>query len=211
VSATRGKDRQEDKVRELQRTPYWAAKADPKRRFHALHDKVLRRDVLERAWESVRANQGAAGIDHTTIADVEQYGVSRLLDEPLSRPPHPSPRAASGTGRAITRPETATAWPSATIGHTHVLWRAGCAGRVRPVRRAGRGNGPAVTPTPRPVPTLRGHAEVAVAELALDDVERDAFAGEFDGVCVAELVGDEAAADAGVCGASSECGARGGG
>jgi group II intron reverse transcriptase/maturase len=71
----------QDKVRELQRTLYRAAKADPKRRFHALHDKVHRRDVLERAWESVRANRGAAGIDQTTIADVEQYGVSRLLDE----------------------------------------------------------------------------------------------------------------------------------
>src|SRR3954447_26018464 len=68
-------------VRELQRTLYRAAKADPNRRFHALHNKVHRRDVLERAWESVRANHGAAGIDHTTIADVEQYGVSRLLDE----------------------------------------------------------------------------------------------------------------------------------
>jgi RNA-directed DNA polymerase len=38
-------------------------------------------DVLERAWELVRANRGAAGIDRQTIADVEQYGVSRLLDE----------------------------------------------------------------------------------------------------------------------------------
>ena len=37
-----------DKVRELQRTLYRAAKADPGRRFHALHDKVHRRDVLER-------------------------------------------------------------------------------------------------------------------------------------------------------------------
>jgi group II intron reverse transcriptase/maturase len=71
----------QDNVRELQRTLYRAAKADPKRRFHALHDKVHRRDVLERAWESVRANGGAAGIDHTTIADVERYGASRMLDE----------------------------------------------------------------------------------------------------------------------------------
>jgi RNA-directed DNA polymerase len=71
----------QDKVRELQRTLYRAAKADPERRFHALYDKVLRRDVLERAWEAVRANHGAAGIDQQTIADVEQYGVSRLLDE----------------------------------------------------------------------------------------------------------------------------------
>jgi RNA-directed DNA polymerase len=36
---------------------------------------------LERAWESVRANRGAAGVDRTTIGDVERYGVSRLLDE----------------------------------------------------------------------------------------------------------------------------------
>jgi group II intron reverse transcriptase/maturase len=70
-----------DRVRELQRTLYRAAKADPGRRFHALHDKVYRRDVLERAWELVRRNRGAAGIDQVTITDVEHYGVDRLLDE----------------------------------------------------------------------------------------------------------------------------------
>jgi RNA-directed DNA polymerase len=70
-----------DKVRELQRALYRAAKADPERRFHALYDKVYRRDVLQRAWAQVRANRGAAGIDETTIADVEQHGVDRLLDE----------------------------------------------------------------------------------------------------------------------------------
>ena len=36
---------------------------------------------LERAWEDVRRNGGAAGIDRVTITDVEKYGVSRLLDE----------------------------------------------------------------------------------------------------------------------------------
>src|SRR3954469_11947420 len=71
----------QDKVRDLQRTLYRAAKADPGRRFHALYDKVYRRDVLERAWGSVRANRGAAGIDRQTVADVEHYGVDRLLDE----------------------------------------------------------------------------------------------------------------------------------
>lgn len=71
----------QDKVRELQRTLYRAAKADPGRRFHALYDKIHRRDVLERAWGLVRANRGAAGIDKQTIADVERYGVTRLLDE----------------------------------------------------------------------------------------------------------------------------------
>jgi len=71
----------QDPVRELQRTLYRAAKADPRRRFHALYDKVHRRDVLERAWELVRANHGAAGIDKQSIADVEEYGVSKLLDQ----------------------------------------------------------------------------------------------------------------------------------
>jgi RNA-directed DNA polymerase len=71
----------QDKVRDLQRTLYRAAKADPGRRFHALYDKVHRRDVLERGWELVRANRGAAGIDRETIADVERYGVSCVLDE----------------------------------------------------------------------------------------------------------------------------------
>jgi len=70
-----------DAVRALQRQLYRAAKADPGRRFHALYDKVFRRDVLERAWGQVRRNAGAPGIDQTTIADVEQYGVDRLLDE----------------------------------------------------------------------------------------------------------------------------------
>jgi len=74
---TTGKDR----VRDLQRTLYRAAMADPERRFHALYDKVYRRDVLERGWEEVRSNRGAAGIDRITIAQIGQHGVSRLLDE----------------------------------------------------------------------------------------------------------------------------------
>ena len=72
---------EQDRIQVLQRTLYRAAKADPKRRFHALYDKVYRRDVLERASSNVRHNAGAAGIDRTTIADVERYGVDLLLDE----------------------------------------------------------------------------------------------------------------------------------
>src|SRR3954447_10148683 len=34
-----------------------------------------------RAWVAVRRNNGAPGIDRTTLADVEEYGVARLLDE----------------------------------------------------------------------------------------------------------------------------------
>jgi hypothetical protein len=81
VSAFVASPTEQDRVQALQRTLYRAAKADPGRRFHALYDKVYRRDVLERAWESVRRNGGAAGIDRTTIADIERYGVPRLLEE----------------------------------------------------------------------------------------------------------------------------------
>ena len=70
-----------DAVRALQQALYRAAKADPGRRFHARYDKLSRRDVLQRAWEQVRRNRGAPGIDQLTIAQVEQYGVDRLLDK----------------------------------------------------------------------------------------------------------------------------------
>src|SRR5207253_5994700 len=73
-----------DPVRALQHALYRTAKADPGRRFHSLRDKVYRRDVLWRAWVNVRRNNGAAGIDKTTLAMVEEYGVPRLLDEVAS-------------------------------------------------------------------------------------------------------------------------------
>jgi group II intron reverse transcriptase/maturase len=70
-----------DKVRQLQRRLYLAAKQSAQRRFHALYDRIARRDVLERAWQQVRNNRGAAGIDGQTIAEVEAYGVDRMLEE----------------------------------------------------------------------------------------------------------------------------------
>ena len=70
-----------DKVRRLRRQLWAAAKQSPERRFHALLDRVHRGDVLWAAWEQVRANKGAAGVDGMTLADVEAHGVERLLDE----------------------------------------------------------------------------------------------------------------------------------
>jgi hypothetical protein len=60
-----------DPVRALQHTLYRSAKADSGRRFHALRDKVYRRDVLWRAWVAVRRNNGAPGVDGITLAEVE--------------------------------------------------------------------------------------------------------------------------------------------
>ena len=70
-----------DPVRALQHALYRAAKADPGRRFHALADKVIRSDVLWRAWVMVRSNNGAPGTGKTTLGQVEEYGVTRLLGE----------------------------------------------------------------------------------------------------------------------------------
>ena len=53
----------------------------PERRFHALYDRIHRGDVLWEAWNRVRANRGAAGIDRQTLAVVEAFGVQRMLDE----------------------------------------------------------------------------------------------------------------------------------
>jgi group II intron reverse transcriptase/maturase len=73
-------DAGQDKVRALQVKLYLAAKRSPGRRFHALWDRIHRRDVLERAWQQVRANRGSAGVDRITITQIEETGVDAFLD-----------------------------------------------------------------------------------------------------------------------------------
>lgn len=70
-----------DKVRQLQRQLWAAAKRAPGRRFHALYGQICRGDVLQEAWKRVRRNRGAAGVDRVTIDEVERYGVERFLEE----------------------------------------------------------------------------------------------------------------------------------
>jgi group II intron reverse transcriptase/maturase len=44
-------------------------------------DRIWRRDVLQEAWRRVKRNHGSAGVDRETLAEIEQYGVERMLDE----------------------------------------------------------------------------------------------------------------------------------
>lgn len=69
-----------DKVRELQRKLFTAAKRSRSRRFHALYDRIVQSDVLLEAWRRVRSNQGSAGIDGETIAAIEASGVDDFLN-----------------------------------------------------------------------------------------------------------------------------------
>jgi len=63
----------------LQSKLYQAAKGEPERRFHALYDKLFLSYVLPSAWELVRRNQGAAGVDQQTLVEIEAQGVSVFL------------------------------------------------------------------------------------------------------------------------------------
>lgn len=70
-----------DKVRQLQHRLYLAAKANSKRRFHALYDKIYREDIIKEAWKRVKSKKGAGGIDRKTVHDIEIYGIERFLQE----------------------------------------------------------------------------------------------------------------------------------
>ena len=70
-----------DKVRQLQRRLWAAAKRSPNRRFHALMDRIWRDDVLREAWRRVKRNRGSAGVDSETLAEIEQRGVESFLGE----------------------------------------------------------------------------------------------------------------------------------
>jgi len=71
----------EDKVRELQRRLWTCAKRSKTRRFHALYDRIHRRDVLREAWKRVRSNGGAAGVDEQTLGSIEESGVEQFLSD----------------------------------------------------------------------------------------------------------------------------------
>jgi RNA-directed DNA polymerase len=69
------------KVGKLQETLHAKAKRAPTYRFYALYDKVYRMDVLWHAYQCCRANDGTAGVDGQTFADIDKYGFMKWLGE----------------------------------------------------------------------------------------------------------------------------------
>jgi RNA-directed DNA polymerase len=68
-----------DNIRTLQRKLYLKAKAEPNFRFYLLYDKVHRADILRHAYDLVRANKGAPGVDGVTCAAIEAAGLANWL------------------------------------------------------------------------------------------------------------------------------------
>jgi RNA-directed DNA polymerase len=67
-------------VRHLQGKLSRAAKQSLDRRFGALYDKLYREDVLRTAWQQVRVNRGAPGVDRQSIAHIEEViGAEKFL------------------------------------------------------------------------------------------------------------------------------------
>lgn len=74
-----------EQVRQLQRTLYRTSKQSKAVRFYSLHDKVLRTDVLREAWEQVKANRGAPGVDGESIEGLVSRGEEESMLSRLQR------------------------------------------------------------------------------------------------------------------------------
>lgn len=70
-----------ESVQRLRKALHTKAKEEPGYRFYLLYDKIYRRDILEHAYRSCKANKGTAGADGVTFEDIEAYGEERWLGE----------------------------------------------------------------------------------------------------------------------------------
>src|SRR3972149_2065281 len=68
-----------EKIRTLQKKLYLKAKEEPGYRFYLLYDKIYREDILAHAYELVKANKGAPGVDGQSVERIESQGLEEWL------------------------------------------------------------------------------------------------------------------------------------
>lgn len=69
-----------EKIRRLQRKLYVKAKEEPSFRFYQLYDKLHREDILKHAYQLVRSNKGACGVDGVSFAGIESQGLEQWVE-----------------------------------------------------------------------------------------------------------------------------------
>src|SRR4028119_6986 len=66
-------------LQELRRKIYMKAKAEKAHRFWGLYVHVCKQSTLLEAYQMVKSNNGAPGIDGMTFDDIEQSGVELFV------------------------------------------------------------------------------------------------------------------------------------
>lgn len=69
------------KVREWRAKLSTKAKQEKRYRFYSLYGQISHPETLRAAWQQVRANAGAAGVDGNSFAQIEHQGQERWLEE----------------------------------------------------------------------------------------------------------------------------------
>lgn len=102
-------------IRTLQRKLYHKAKQEPVFRFYALYDKIYRDDILSHAYDLVRANKGAPGIDGVTFKAIESVEGKIEYLAKLAEALQEKTCRAQAVRASV---DTQTRWQQAPVGHT---------------------------------------------------------------------------------------------
>src|SRR5215469_2101833 len=69
------------KIREWRAKLSTKAKQEKRYRFYSLYGQISQPETLQAAWQQVRANAGASGVDGISFAQIEHQGLQRWLEE----------------------------------------------------------------------------------------------------------------------------------